>query len=326
MGKRLLITNLVYGEVYTGLFLENHLKSLLDPTNVPAYQDRLEYIIFTDMASARVIEAHPNWQALCKLVPTDMVQMTPATFDDRYTVLVTLFKESVKTAMASGTYLSAIVADLVMAKGYFQKIFKHLDAGYDSVFMLPLRAAATGVRNTLQRAMYAAEGALEPRELCLLGYDNLHPLWVACHWRAPQFTDQPYTLLWNSGTGLLARSFSITPIAFTPYKEMLDIVGGIDGDAPSMCKNPYWATDWEEAPVIGVEPIECFYPPFTNLQANADLIAKHFSQRLHPTQVPFLGKKLYYPCKEIVGDDPAFELQEIESDLVVNNITTGVSK
>lgn len=323
--KKLLITNVVYGPIYSDIFLNQHLKSLLDETNVPAHRDRIEYVIFTDAETKVRIEAHPNFKRLANYIPVKIGEFAfpvafgaNAQFDHRYTILIETFRISVEEALRRDTYLSAIVADLVFAKGYFDRIFLRLDAGFDSVFVLPLRSAAESIIPELARI----DGACEPLTLCKLGYENLHPLWVACHWDAPQFTKLPFTLLWNTGTGLLARSFSITPIAFSPTLEMLEARAVIDIEIPGMCKNPFWATDWIDAPVIGVEPLFCYYPTFANRPANSYSVLEWSRNTLDPSQFPFLRKELYYPSKEVVI--PSQHFVSRESNEVVNQILGGV--
>lgn len=325
--KKLLITNLAYADGgddrYVTLFLNNHLKSMLDPSNIPAFKERVEYIVFADATSAARIREHHNWKALGEVLGedrVDIVEMVAGGFNDRYDNLNMMFRESVKFAMESSSWCSALVADLVMAQGYMASVFDKLDAGFDSVFMLPLRAAVQG--KTMQLTLDSVEYALPAMDLFFAGYNNLHPLWVACHWGAAQFTTMPFSLLWNSGTGLLARTFSITPIAFTPYPEMVQIAGVIDVTVPHLCQNPYWVVDWTECPVIGVEPVECYYPPFDNHRANAKLIGGNFTKCLHPSQVGFLERRLYYPTK--YHADIA-EVDERESDLHIGEIIRSAS-
>jgi hypothetical protein len=328
---KLLITNLVYGETYARIFLDQHLKSLLDPSNVPSYKDRLEYLIFTDAETRILIEDHPNFLKLQQHITVGFVLFEwtipeEMKFQNRYSKLMMMFKDSVEIAMEHGRFLSAWVADLVIAKDFFAKLFSRLDYGHDSVFVLPLRAAMEGTHNSLRRALDMTDGALSAEELCQLGYTNLHPLWVACHWRAAQFTRLPFSLLWNSGTGLLARSYSITPIAFLPTKEMQHASDVIDAEIPSLCKNPYWATDWIDCPVIGVEPIQCFYPTFANHTSNIEHVKTWANgvppmRGLHASQKQWLDKKLYYPSREVVCSDTIKDFgMHAESDTVVREL------
>ncbi len=320
--KKLLITNVVYGPIYAPIFCRQHLKSVLDQSNIPAFKDRIEYVIYTDADTRPYLEEHPNIAKLRETVPTSIVlfqwpkDRKVKKFDQRYGILAQTFADSVSLALERGSYLSAWVADLVVAKDFFTNIFAKLDSGYDSVFVLPLRSALEAIAPHLD----AEPQAQTPRELFRLGYANLHPLWVASHWRATQFTKLPFSLLWNTGTGLIIRSYSITPIAFQPTEEMLKAKAIIDVEVPSMCKNPYWVTDFIECAVIGVEPLFCFYPTFANHTATISWV-KDWSKSLHPKQKTYLEHKLYYPNKAIACADPINDYYaQKESDTVVREL------
>ncbi len=321
--NKLLLTNVVYGPIYADLFLNQHLKSFLDESNIPRYKDRIQYVLFTDAATRPTIEAHPNFIKLKLYVQVGVHEFVwPAgefnRFNARYSILVQTFKESVQLALGMNCLLSALVADLVIAKDFFTKIFARLDAGHDSVFVLPLRSAAESIIPHLNKE----PAAQTPMELFRLGYNNLHPLWVSCHWRSPQFTKLPFTLMWNSGTGLLARSYSITPIAFMPTVEMLEAKAVIDIEVPSMCKNPYWAHDWIDCPIIGVEPLFCYYPTFRNFPSDIGWV-KEWAKCLHPAQKTYLAHKLYYPSKDFMCSDTIRDFgMHAESDTVTRELMT----
>lgn len=296
--KKLLITNVVYGQVYSAIFLNQHLKSMLDETNIPKMKDRVEYAVYTDKETLRLLEGHPNFQELKRLIKVHVYEFDWAgienRFDKRYSVLASTFHLGLEIALERGMLMSALVADLVVAKHFLPKLFEKVDAGFDAVFTLPMRTAHEAMAHHLN----ANPGAMFAHDLFDLGYKNLHPLWVACHWEAAQFSKLPYSLIWNSGTGLVVHSFSITPIIFTPYEEMRETKHVIDVEIPSMCKNPFWAENWTDAAVIGVEPLFCYYPPFANKKAKVEDVAMWMARTLNPKQVPFVGQRLYFPDKE----------------------------
>lgn len=307
MGSRLakpkyLITNAVYGDTYARLFLNNHLKSLLDETNLPAIAEKydIEYMLFTDHATVKMLSYHPNVARLQKLVKvTSFLIQWPDEkvnkFAHRYSVLLNMFHASVRKALDDNALLTCWVADLVVAKEFFPRIMKRMEEGHDAVFVLPLRAAA----EPMAAHLLPKTDAFTDKELCALGLECLHPLWWACNWNNPMFTKLPFTLLWNTVGGLLARTFSTTPIVFKPKKEMLEGRGMIDGDVPQHCENPYWAHDWTDAPVIGVEPVVCYYPPFANRPATAEYV-QEFTATIHESQKPFLKHKCFYPDEKSV--------------------------
>lgn len=298
--NKLLISNVAYGNVYSDIFLNTHLKSFLDPSNIPATKDRVEYLLFSDHETMPKIEAHPNWQKLKSLVPCQVaiLEFPPGQpidkFAARYSILITMFNESVKKAIERDMWLSAIVADHVVAQDFLPKVLAKMDAGHGAVFVQPPRAAAESTMPLLQQN----PRALSAHDLWDLCYRNMHPLWVACHWNAPQFSALPFSLLWNNSEGgLLVRSFSITPMVFQPKQEMLNVGGVIDREMPALCENPFWATDWVDCPVIGVEPLFCYYPPFVNKKASTDDV-RDWSVCLAKCQLEFVTKKLYFPSEE----------------------------
>lgn len=332
--KKLLFTNVAYGDLYADLFLNQHLKSLLDETNIPAVKERIMYTIFTDTNTYKKITKHKNYLRLRDLIGKKNLEVEVFKwqeggdhFEDRYSVLTNFFKVSAKLALERECWLSAIVADLVAAKEFLPRVLRRMDEGHGAVFMLPLRSAAECMVPYLDAR---TTGALHDFELCALGFQNLHPLWVACHWNATQFTKLPFTLLWNSGAGqgIMARSFSITPVVLEPTPDMLKGRGMIDRDIPAHCRNPYWATNWTDAPIIGVEPLvirplghpdgakPCYYPPFGNHVASVDIVA-NWSRNLDPTQIPLAQVPLYYPNKELANIPPEMLF---ESDKVMDGI------
>lgn len=305
MKQKYIITNLVYDEPYTEIFLNLHLKSLLDQTNLPSVSRifDIQYKIFTDEETAKVLELHPQILQLTKYVNVEICRFAwgksvnaKFKFDARYSTLMQVFRASVDMAIKEDAWLTAWVADLVVAKEFFPRILNRMSEGHGAVFMLPLRSAYEPMKDILKEHV----GALDDHRLCRYGFENLHPLWLACHWNAERFTKLPFSLIWTNRNGIMARSFSITPIVFKPKQEMLEGRGMIDGDVPALCDNPYWATDWTDAPVIGVEPLFCYYPTFTTHAANTRMVRDWAHKVLHPTQIPFIERELFYPSKEVV--------------------------
>ncbi len=315
------ITNLVYGDTYSKLFCNNHLKSLLDPTNLPAITDKYEvkYKIFTDEPTKQMLAYNPYMVELEKCIGTGLsidVFGWPANVHSkyayRYGLLMDIFKRSIQLALDQDALLTAWVADLVVAQDFFPRVMKRIEDGHGAVFVLPLRSASEAVTPELNKFHYA----LPDKQLCALGLECLHPLWVACHWNNPQFTKLPFTLLWQGSGGVLARTFSTTPIVFKPSRAMLETRGMIDGDIPAMCDNPYWAHDWTDAPVIGVEPLTCYYPPFANRPASVELV-RDFTNSIDATQIPYLEHQCFYPDRASVTFK---ERVTEESDRVVEGI------
>ncbi len=331
--KKYLITNVVYGDLYLGLFVEQHLRSVLDDTNLPALAGKYDvtYMIYTDADTiAKIMDVkqgekfgewdratqvkrlrHPNFKRLAATVNLKFNMLNWLSedqnrFNMRYSVLLDTFKDSVKAALDTDSLLTAWVADLVVAKHFFPKVLHRIEQGHGAVFVLPMRTAAEPMRAALMQF----NRALEPYELFALGFRNLHPLWVACEWENRRFTTLPFSMLWSGKRGIQVRSFSLTPVVFKPKPEMIQGRGMIDGDVPGLCDNPYWAINWTEAPVMGVEPLFCYYPPFCNKTPKASNVMLDNSPpklgrlriwtrlALHPSQRPYARRTLYYPDKK----------------------------
>lgn len=300
-----IISNLVYGQLYPQLWLENQLKSLCDPTNLGKLRETydIEYAIFTDDETLQAISRHPNFMALSQICTIHIVKMQwppdSDKFASRYGLLVDMFHKILPVALEKDAWLSVWVADLVFAKEALPRMLKHLENGHDAVFMVPIRSAADSANPLLT----ALAGAPTDLELFEIAYRNLHHLWVASHWDAPLFSKFPYSMIWNSGTGLCAHNFGITPIVFKPTAEMQKVKGVIDGDVPAFCKNPYWATDWTDAPVAGVEPLSNgHYPPFLQHKASTEFVVDWAKQGTMPEQAHNLDHPLFYPSRKTFND------------------------
>lgn len=312
------MANLCYGQLYPQLFVENHLKSLLDPTNLPALREKykLEYAILTDDATLMQISRHPNFMQLSALCEIHIIKMNwppeADQFGSRYQLLVQMFHQMLPVALEQDAWLSVWVADLVFAKHSVPKILKQLERGHDAVLNVPIRSAADSLNPVLQKLPDAPTDL----ELFEMAYQNLHHLWVASHWDSPLFSKFPYSMLWNSGTGLIAHNFGITPIAFKPNEAMRGVQGVIDADVPAFCKNPYWATDWTDAAVAGVEPLSNgHYPPFLHHRASPEFVAEWSLRGTQPVQATYLEHPLYYPSKKHVN---APELAALALETVQN--------
>ena len=303
---RYIMTNLVYGNPYTGLFLDNQLKTLLDPSNLPALAERysLEYGIFTDEETMPMLTRHPNFLALGKYCDVNLVKISwppdSDRFGSRYPVLVQIFHQSLQHALeVKAKYLSVWVADLVFAKDCLPRILGHMEKGHDGVMMVPIRSAA----DALLPAFGQLKGAPDDRTLFEMAYNNLHHLWDSCHWESAKFTRMPYSMIWNSYTGLLAHHFGITPIVFEPKESMRNVKGVIDADVPAFCNKPYWCEDWTDAPVAGVEPWSNGHvPSAANHKASVEGVAKWSKIGTMLVQAEYLSHAMYYPDKRTFNE------------------------
>lgn len=323
---KLVVTSVTYGYTYTDIFLNQSLKALLDPTNIPKFKDSIEFVIFSDNDWAPEIIKHENYKRLEQLVPTCVEKVSwPKTIkgdDDkynfRYSRLLETLKDSIRAGLAKDAYVMALCADLIPAQEFIPKVVAKLDDGYDAVFIQPARAAAEATIPKLNSYFRAFPS--EP--LFKIAYDNMSPLWTHSHWEATQFTNGPYTLIWNSGTGLLVRSFSVTPVIFKPNKEMLEIEHTIDIGLPQYCKNPYRCENWDDAPIIEIAPLSCHYPTFLNHMSSRKFMRWFKEEKTIPSQWDNLKQHMYYPNKKVCNLDQTMLNQSDQEVRILLNETT----
>src|SRR3990167_253729 len=149
--QKYIMSNLVYGlnqTPYPNLWLENQLKSLCDPTNLPALRDRydIEYVLLTDQETLDAVSRHPNFMKLSQICAVNVIKMAwppdADRFASRYGLLCQLFHQTLPVALEQKALLSVWVADLVFAQGSLPKMLGHLERGHDAVFNVPIRSAA----------------------------------------------------------------------------------------------------------------------------------------------------------------------------------------
>lgn len=295
------IANIVYGPLYTRFFLENHLRSILDPSNLPeVFKDyNITYVIFTDEETRPQLEQHPRFIELSKyaLIEMKIIKWVDEQhFERRYEIIVKGFGFAIKRALEEGALFTPLVADYVVAKGFFSCLLKRIKEGHDAVLLIPPRCAAETAAQLLP-----PEGALEARDLFQICFDNLHSVWRNSYWSTPRFTIIPFVLLWGSERGLLVRTFSLSPLIFKPNERMLLAEGVIDREIPALCENPFFATDWIDAPVVNMEPALCYLGWFGSVPSSAQTVGQWSKTSLHKTQHKWLKRSFYYPSEAECG-------------------------
>ena len=316
------IGNLAYGPRYTDVFLNQHLKACLDESNLPNITGthEIHYEIFTDPETAPMIMEHKNVKRLRELGEVNLQMLSwpdpEVAYHFRYTAIITMFRHLCQKALNLNGVFTQFAADIIPAKYFFILITEKVRDGYDSVLGLPLRAAYEPMEDYLN----STTGALYAMDLARYAYSNLHPLWTHSHWHNPQFSKLPFCLVWNSGTGLLVRSFSISPFLMTPNEQMLKSQKVMDAEIPTLCKNPFWARDWTSCPVIEAGFLFSYYPPFEQKPASVPSMIE-FGKKISREQHAFITERFYYPNQEMANIPP--EMSQ-ESSEVVSAIAMGL--
>jgi hypothetical protein len=84
--SNLCIGNLVYGQPYTDIFLNFHLKSLFENIDGDNFSNSY-YLIFTDEVSLSILEAHENYKKLKDKFKVRIIKLeSPLTYSARYEI------------------------------------------------------------------------------------------------------------------------------------------------------------------------------------------------------------------------------------------------
>lgn len=320
------LVNLAYGEVYSNLFLNFNLKSFLDVTNAKFLNDNTDfkYTIYTDEESLPKIERHPRFVALRDVVKTEIKLLNwPEEKVDRYglrySAQVGTFRDSAKIALQEGAWLSYHSADTLYAKSAFDKAIDTIkNSECDAILSIPMRTAAESILPEVERLKEL--GAISREDMFKLAYAHMGPLWVHSHWNNPLFTKLPFTMLWNSGSGLIARSLSISVMLVKPTQAMIDSENVPDTEIPTLCKNPVYMQNWDDFPVINVEPLFCYYPPYLNRRSDVREVAT-WARQLSKKMKDALEHKFYFPNKDTAN----FSIKELKDiDSIVGGIRNAI--
>ncbi|MEO0035167.1 MAG: hypothetical protein RLZZ501_1190, partial [Pseudomonadota bacterium] len=141
--SRLDIINVVYGETFTNFFVEVSLPSQLSPGNIPALREAAHsaYNIYTTKADAPVIRAARSFQALERLMPVNLVELSMEEIRDPayrermgmtvWSILSMIHKQAIQQARHDT--LVFLAPDWVIADGSFAAIEARIDQGYEAV-------------------------------------------------------------------------------------------------------------------------------------------------------------------------------------------------
>jgi len=267
--NNLCISNLVYGQPYTHIFLNFHLKSLLANLNSYTLENSC-YIIFTVESNISVIELHENFQLLCDKLQVTFVSLDGdvPTYELRYHYQTIQADQSLKYAIENKMLLHLTAADVYYGINFFKNSFNFLSKGHDAIAHQPMRIAYESAASYL-----SSDKLLSVDDLFLIGFHNPHPLWTSQNWHNPYFSVMPYQLLWSDQTAICLRGFSISPSIFIPQESMLESLGSADITIFQHFKNPYVSYDWSELPMVELQQLSSFYPSFSNKKSNIQDIA-----------------------------------------------------
>lgn len=119
------LSNLVYGEKYTDVFLNYHLRSLVDDSNLSAFPKGCEYLVFTNGQNIELIKQNSCVKKLNEVMPVKMMVFNSAgdKYSQRYSLQSFQTKVSAKYALENDMMLSMIAADIVYGRNFWNVVF-----------------------------------------------------------------------------------------------------------------------------------------------------------------------------------------------------------
>jgi hypothetical protein len=310
---KICISNLVYGQPYIDIFLNFHIKSLLENFSEEEFCQRPIYLIFTGEEGLPVIQSHENFSKLKHKFDIQFIKLEGALLHNlRYQLQTSQMQWTVKFALEHKLLVHMASADIYYGKNFFKNALIHIKAGYDSVICPPIRVTFESASS------YLLGPELSVDELFEVGFNNLHPLWVASNWESPLFCALPYQILWSDEKSICLRGFSVSPMLFYAQEWMSNMGGCIDLTLSPHFKKPYFCIEWSELPVIELCQILHFYPPFKNKKANIQDVANWAKVHADPANYSMLSK--YTIIKKI--NDPINEELIFKSKLITDVIMT----
>ena len=223
----------VWGEAYTGLFLDVVIPSQLAPGNLPGLYDteRCRYLIFTTLQDANVITASPQYRALSNIIPVQVL-LIDGEIKAPHNTMSECFRQGIAMADEANAASIFLTPDLVFSDGSFRTLQRLVIQGRRVIYI-------TGIRLIKQPAVSALRDkflrggviAAEPNDLMDIALRNLHPLAYSSFWEEGEEDLIPANLYWRVGSkGILARCFHLHPVLVYPEVKRAVFFGTVDDD------------------------------------------------------------------------------------------------
>jgi len=309
------MSNLVFGPSYVNIFLNFHLKSLIENLSDQNLFSHSYYLIFTDEESISLIEKHPNFDQLKSIFKVHFIKIEKdaLSYQARYQLQTYQSQVTAQFALTNNLLLHMAAADLYYGENYFVNTLARLDQGFDAVVHVPMRVAYESA------AQYLSDRKLSVDELFEVAFNNLHPLWLASNWNSPYFSKIPYHMIWSDERTICLRGFSLSPVTVVPKDWMLGAGGCTDITYLPNLQNPYYCLDWSEVPMLELGHIMSFYPPFSTLPSNAKRVADWARTATVPSNFDNLNKAVIFKkTTEEVNDDLIIQSQIIANEILSN--------
>jgi len=313
----LCISNLVYGNVYTHIFLNYHLKSVLENITEETNFNNSVYFIFTDGGNLDQIKAHENFIKLSTFIPMSFfVIQGGLNYQGRYHFQKVQMQHTVKYALEHHLLMHISCADMFYGPRFFTNALHYFSLGHEAIIVQPARVAFESAAPLLSGAALSADALFE------VAFNNLHPLWTSANWDNPYFTNIPYHLIWSDEKSICFRGFSLSPLIVVPQEWMLSASGCADMSFLPNLKNQYFSEDWTEMPCIELQQLMSFYPPFSRKCANTGTLAQWAKKSIPPDNYANLNRYMMFKK----STDPINHELITQSQIVVDSILVELGK
>lgn len=244
---RFYIITIVWGEVYTDLFLRFALPTQLSAGNLPAFRqvEKAVYAIYTTSKDAETIRTSSVYSALYDIVYPEIVEIDDIDLNQNKMVV---WNECQKRAILAGNRDNSILIflspDDLWADGSFSNLLKIAASGKKVVLVNTVNLTKeTFVPAFVQEFTPNKDLSISvtPRELVRLSLDHLHPLYKAWTWDSKDYCYPPYSphIYWKvNQEGLLGKGFHIHPLLVNPARKDVVPSHAVDVDyIHSACPN-----------------------------------------------------------------------------------------
>jgi len=278
MLPKILISNLVYGEPYSSIFINLHLKSLLENCNPAPFSKDSIYIIYTDGKNVELIRSSINYGQLQKHFKIYFAVLNnELKYEQRYSIQTIQFQHSLKLAIEHNAAMHMACSDIYYGEGFWPNaIERFFGERLDAIFGHAVRTAYESIKDEL------LPGAVDNHRLFEISYSNLHPLWLCANWNSPMFSRLPYHIIWTAPDQIIVRGFSVSPYLFRPTNDIERAGGSIDISLANAFEKKHLESDWSNLPIIEIQQLRSFYPPFGLCAASVSGVANWAKSRILP--------------------------------------------
>lgn len=312
---KICISNLVYGANYTSIFLDFHLKSLIENVHDKNLIEPSWYLIFTDGGNVETIKSHPNFQILTNYFSFDFyILPNQAEYQQRYSLQGIQQHYTAKFALEKNVLMLFSVADLYFGPNFLSNaIVKMMGDDHDAIVTHAMRVAFESTSPILKNHFIANSD-----HLFEIGFANPHPLWVASNWDSPLFSRIPYHILWTDESSILVRGFSLTPLVVRAQEWMLQAGGCTDITYMANLKKPYISSDWHEFPSLELGMLFSFYPPFSNQRASTANVAQWASENIPKENWANLNHHMFFKKRGSLVNQSLISRSEVIAQEIQN--------